>query len=185
MKNDMRALTIALCLWAPAAWAKGFKATTGSEVTFNAKITGSSFVARTEAVSGTVDYDEAAGLVKTATLVVKADSFRTGMDTRDEHTRDRYLEAARFPEVKFELKDAKVSSRPGSEATVTGTMTIKGVKKSVQVKLAIAGAASAPLVTATFPLNVTEFGIPQPKFAVVKMDPVIQVTAKIVFKPAG
>lgn len=164
------------------AWAKPFRVTTGSEVSFGAKITGSSFVARTEAVSGTADYDEAAGVVKTARLAVKADSFQTGMDTRDEHTRDKYLEAGKFPEVVFEVKDAKLVLKPGTQAAVTGTMIVKGVKRPISAQLTIGGSPSAPLVTATFPLNVTDFGIPQPKFAVVKMDSIIQVTAKLVFK---
>ncbi len=174
-----------LLLGGSVAAAKPLRVAPGSEVSFAAKITGSSFVGKSEAVSGTVDYDDATSNVRSATIVVLANSFKTGMDMRDEHTRDKYLEASKFPEIRFEVRGAKLAAAPGTRGTLDGTMIVKGSKRSVRAHVTVSGTAAAPVVTATFPLNVTEFGIPQPRFAVVKMEPTIQVTAKIVLAPAG
>lgn len=152
-----------------------------TEVSFLAKITASSFVAKSTAVSGVVDYDASASAIKSATIKVKTDSFDTGMSLRNSHMRDKYLEAQKFPEIVFQVENAKVAAAAGSEGALEGFFTIKGVKKAAKIPVKVAENSGAKLVvTSSFPLNITDYGIPQPGFTMVKMETVINVTLKLV-----
>src|SRR2546428_444304 len=91
-----------------SARAGSYKPAKGSEVTFVAKITASSFEAKSEALAGTVDFDAAGATVHSAAITVKADSFETGVGMRDGHMRDKYLEASKFPLIRLDLGEVKV-----------------------------------------------------------------------------
>jgi polyisoprenoid-binding protein YceI len=174
-----------LALWAGSAHARSYNVAHSSEVSFTAKITGGSFVAKSQAVSGTVDYDDATSTIKAATIIVKADSFESGMTTRDEHMRDKYLEAKQHPEIRLEVKSAKVALTPGAETDVDGTLVIKGNRRAVKLKVTIASTSPQIGITSKFPVNITDYGIAQPKFAVVKMETTVEVAVKINFFRTG
>lgn len=186
MKSDRLRVAAYLCALAAAGVAATASAATyevapGSEVQFVAKITATSFVAKSTALRGTVDYDGA--VIKAASIEVDATSFTTGMGMRDEHMRDNYLEAAKHPLILFKVESAKVAGDAGKVSGLAGKFVIKGVEKPVKIKIKIAEkSATGFTVLAKFKLDITDYGIPQPKFAVVKMEKVIQVTLKLVLK---
>ena len=61
---------------------------------------------------------------------------------------------------------------------------IKNVRRPTAVKLKVVEKKEGRIVVLSkFKLDVTKFGIPRPQFMVVKMDPVIQVTMKLVIQP--
>lgn len=171
----------ALLLAALPASAADYKAVPGCEVEFTAKITGSSFVATSTALGGTLSYDAATGTLEKATLIVKADSFATGMDMRDSHMKEKYLEAEKFPEIRLEVPKQPLAAAVGKTVPIKGEFVIKGIRRPVtlQVKLEKLDAGSL-VASCEFPLDITAYGIPQPKFAVVKMDTVIAATVKLV-----
>ncbi len=180
MKSELF-LGLAVLVLGHSAHAATYQVGKDSAVSFLAKITASSFVARSKALSGTVDYDEASGTVKAATIRVKADSFDTGMSLRNDHMRDKYLEAKKFPDIVFTLENGKVTATPGSESTLTGAFVIKGVKKPTTVKLEVKENAGGKLAASSaFKLDITEYGIPQPKFTMVKMETIIDVSLELV-----
>ncbi len=187
MRREARlAAAVVVCLLASAgALARPSPVAKGSEVSFVARITGSSFVAHSDALSGAVEYDAAARLLRHADLVVKADTITSGMGVRDDHMRDKYLEASRFPEIRFAAHEARLEPRAGAKGVVDGVFTIKGTQHPAKVEVTVDSVdGERMVVSAQFKLNVTDFGIPQPTFTVVKMDPVIDVTVKMVVAQA-
>lgn len=175
------AMTLVL-LGASSSRAAEYVVSKGSQVKFTAKITASSFVATTQAVRGTVELTNGASELQRATLVVAADSFTTGMSLRDAHMRDKYLEAATFPEVRFETANAAKPNERGV-AEVVGDFIVKGVRKGDKLTVTAMNEGTKLRVTARTKLDITAFGIPQPKFAVVKMDPVLDVEIELVLEP--
>lgn len=152
----------------------------GSHVSFDAKITASSFVAKSDALSGKVIYDPATSTLQEAHLAVKVDSLDTGMSLRNHHMRDKYLQASKYPQILLDVPKTTIAAKEGAEADIKGTFTIKGHKKTVPMHVRVDDASGGGMViTATLKLNVTDYGIPQPKFMVVKMDPVIAVTVNM------
>ncbi len=182
MSRELRssaALLITL-LASTSALARPAAVVKGSEVSFVSRITGSSFVTHSEDLTGTVDYDVAARQLRHADLLVKAESLTSGMEVRDEHMR-KYLDTAKFPEIRFTAERGAVDARPGATGTVEGVFTIKGTQRPAKVEVTVDGVDQGRIaVSAHFKLNVTDYGIPRPTFAVVKMDPVIDVTVKMI-----
>lgn len=173
----------AVALAALPAAAEEYEVRDGSEVGLTAHITAGTFEARTRELSGRVEYDEAAARVKSAEIALKAGSFRSGVAVRDRHMSEKYLEAGKYPLILFRLGRAGVRLEPGSEAEVDGTFEVRKVKKPARVKLRVVSRDGGRVtVRSQFRLSVTDFGIPRPSYAVVKMEPEVDVTVDLVLE---
>lgn len=172
------ALSIAAIAVSSTAHATTYNVADGSEVRFLARITGGTFTATNKAVSGHLGTNDE-GVVSAGAVVVKAAAFETGIGMRDTHMREKYLEADKCPVIALDLKGAKLPL--SGEADVEGTMEAHCVKKPVKVRVKVAANGDSYLATSSFPLEITQFGIPQPKMAVVKMETTIDVTVSIRF----
>ncbi|MEZ0314040.1 MAG: YceI family protein [Myxococcota bacterium] len=155
-----------------------YKVADGSQVGFLARITGGTFTATNKAVSGHLGADEN-GVVTEGAIIVKADAFSTGIGMRDSHMREKYLEASKCPVIALDLKGATLPT--SGEAEVEGTMEAHCVKKPLKVRVKVVESGGVYTASSNFPLDITQFGIPQPKMAVVKMDPTIDVTVSLRF----
>ena len=166
-----------------AAHAEQFSVTDDSSVEFLAKITASSFTATTEKVSGTVSQDAASSSLSGGELKVAAGSFESGMSMRDSHMRDKYLEAKKFPTIKLVITGGSIAAKAGAKGTLEGRFVIKGKEKTVKLPVTVKEASGGTLVVSSkFKLDIRDYGIAQPSFAVVKMEPVIDVTVTLVLK---
>lgn len=77
-------------------------------------------------------------------LTVKLDSYSTGIDLRDQHMKEKYLEVAKYPIAKLVLTD--VPFKDGKETSGIGMLTLKDTTKPVQIHyLAKGGKVSAKL----------------------------------------
>jgi polyisoprenoid-binding protein YceI len=82
-------------------------------------------------------------LESTAGAVIKTASIDTGSADRDQHLiSPDFLDVEKFPEITFTT--AKVTARHGSEFTVLGDLTIKGVTRPVELKLELEGVGNSP-----------------------------------------
>ena len=73
------------------------------------------------------------GQLQRIEATIEAGSIDTGVDQRDDHLRSAdFLDAARFPEVKFVSTGIK---RSGDESVITGDLTLHGITKPVTFKL--------------------------------------------------
>lgn len=96
--------------------------------------------------SGTVGDD---GSV-TGSLAIDAASVDTGNRRRDDHLRTAdFFEAEAHPSFTFDVLRATLSG-PG-QATLDGSLTIKGVTRSLQVPVTFSRSGDAVEVEATFP----------------------------------
>lgn len=175
----------AALLLSSVARADDYVVVKGSNVEFLAKITASSFVAKSEDVSGKVTHDGASSAITGGELRVGAGSFKTGMSMRDTHMREKYLEAEKFPQIKLMLDGSPIAAKAGTKATITGRFVIKGKQRAVKIPVQISQGKDGALVAeGKFKLDITQYGIAQPSFAVVKMEPVVDVTVHLVLKPS-
>jgi polyisoprenoid-binding protein YceI len=79
----------------------------------------------------------------TAEATMQAASIETGVADRDTHLRSGdFLEIEKYPTVSF--ANAKVVSGKGTDFTVTGDLTIKGVTKPVTLAVELDGVAKDP-----------------------------------------
>ena len=81
-------------------------------------------------------------------VVVSLKNLKTGLETRDKHMKEKYLEVNKFP-------DATLVSAKGSGGKATGLMRIRGTEKPVSGTYKISGNN----VDGEFKLKLSDFGI--------------------------
>ncbi|MCR9204131.1 MAG: YceI family protein [Halobacteriovoraceae bacterium] len=112
--------------------------------------------------------------VEKATFVVPLGTFKTGMDLRDEHMHDKYLESKKYPKAilyldSFDLKD---------EGEVSGKLKLHNNEKNVQVKYT--RVSSNPLkIEAEFKIILGDYGIEIPSFQGITVAKEIQIKANL------
>lgn len=72
------------------------------------------------------------GAIKSAELTIDAASLSTNVDARDNHLRSAdFFDVEKFPKITF--KSTKIT-QVGTDVTITGDLTIRGVTKPVTLK---------------------------------------------------
>ncbi len=95
----------------------------------------------------------------------------SGIEMRDKHMKEKYLELEKFPVATLEIKNL-ILPRPAPEGDFAmegvafeGPLTLHGLTKPVKGTAKIARAGGQMLVEAEFGLKITDFAIPIPNFA--------------------
>lgn len=91
--------------------------------------------------------------------------FDTGIDLRNRHMKEKYLETQKFPTAMVAVTEVllPVGFAPGQDALEVpfkGTLTLKGVSKPIQGKLDIRGAKMQTNAEFSFSLNDYPIGVP-------------------------
>ena len=175
--NSLRLILGVLLLgWCtPVMGATSYVVGEGSEISFVAKITGSSFRGKSKSLEGKVELNETGDTLVGAFIKVKASGFKTGMSQRDNHMRRKYIEASRFPWVSFKVEEPTGVLYDGTPMDLVGTISFHGVEKKSTAKVRVINRSEEGLVIkADFELNILDYGIKQPKFTVVKMAPLLK-----------
>ena len=109
--------------------------------------------------SGQIDYT---GNVETSrvNINIKTDSLTTDTADLTKHLKTAdFFDVAKYPEATFESTAIKAGGENGASHTVTGNLTMHGVKKSVTFPATIAVTADTATVNASFSINRKDFGI--------------------------
>ena len=87
-------------------------------------------------ISGTVTFDPAAPATTRGKIVVASSSLHVGNPMQQQHLLgDKWMDAAKYPEISFEAKELKNVKTTGDTITadVTGTFTLKGTSKEITI----------------------------------------------------
>lgn len=113
--------------------------------------------------TGTINFDDKDITRSAVEFSAKIESVDTGIAQRDAHLRTAdFFDAEKFPTMSF--KSTKVEKK-GKGYIVTGSLTIKGVTKTVSLPFTVAGAVKDPWggtrfgVSASTTIDRREFGI--------------------------
>jgi polyisoprenoid-binding protein YceI len=94
------------------------------------------------AFTGTAHIDEADPAASKVDLSIEVASIETGSADRDGHLKSGdFFDAETYPTITFTSTDVK---RAGSDWTITGDLTIKGVAKPVTIEFEQTGSARDP-----------------------------------------
>ena len=121
--------------------------------------------------SGDLVYDK--GNVS-GSLDVDMTSFTTGIEMRDHHMKEKYLEVGKFPKATLAVKSLQLpdlASLP-KDAPFQGDLTLHGVTLPVKGSLHIASVknkADAYSFNAKFPVKITEYKIAIPSYGSIKV----------------
>ncbi len=87
-------------------------------------------------ISGTVTFDPADPAATRGKIVVASSSLHVGNPMQQQHLlSDKWMDAAKYPEISFEAKELKNVKTTGDTTTadVAGAFTLKGISKEITV----------------------------------------------------
>jgi polyisoprenoid-binding protein YceI len=108
--------------------------------------------------------------------IVGLDSLNTGIELRDKHMKERYLETHKYPQAVFTVARSKIKV-PG-ETEVEGKLDLHGVSKPIKVHYSASGSEAQGTVTGTSHLNMKDFNIEVPSYLGVSVKPDVTVAFK-------
>jgi polyisoprenoid-binding protein YceI len=114
-------------------------------------------------------------------LQVPLDTVDTGIELRNRHMKEKYLQTATFP--KAELKVAKSLLKEGKGQKGTAHFVVHGEDKEVTVSYDVTKVGEGLEVKGSFDINLKQHGIDIPSYLGVTVKPDVKVTAAFVVKP--
>jgi polyisoprenoid-binding protein YceI len=147
-------------------------------------------------ISGTITADPANPAASSVDLTIDVASLDTGVAMRNEHLRDRYLAAEKFPTMSFKSISVTapvraIGANQPVDVSVTGDMTLHGVTKRITVPVRVVvipeseltrtsrGAGDWIHATTTFPIKLTDFGIEVPEKLLMKVSNDISIKVDV------
>jgi polyisoprenoid-binding protein YceI len=157
-------------------------------VTFTSQAPLETIIGKTADVTGfvAVNLDDIKSSAK-ARIEVDLTTLKTGIDMRDGHMRDNFLETAKYPKAVFELTkvDSISQNTLGDQkevkAILAGNFTVHGVTKAITIPATITyfkeseqttarTAGDLLHVAAAFNLLLGDYGIKRPQMLFMKLD---------------
>ncbi len=171
-----------ILIWGCSTALAGWTVVGEPEVGFHA--TGSPGFLTIEAEGKTLTLSEDDGALR---FTVPMNTVKTGIELRDSHMRDTYVEVASFPEVAITLDPAAVAwpsaDQKKSKGEVDGSFEAHGVSMPVRISYTAKWTSDGVRIDASFPYDVREHGIEIPSYMGVTIAPEMTARVDVVLKP--
>lgn len=161
-----------------------------AEAGFDLKATLHTVHGKTTRVSGEVRAvpGDGGALAFSGTIEVAAATLDTANAKRDAKMRGDCLAVDRFPALVFEPErfapgPAPVAADGATAGTLTGRLTIRGVTKPAALAVTLKPSGGGIVVEGTFDVAWADFGVPDPSFLFVRIDPVAHARVRAEFVP--
>ena len=146
---------------------------------------GGSFDAKTTSLSGSITAGPSGSHLFEGSLAVNLRTLDTGIDLRNEHLRENYLQVGRGPGFDTATLSAIDlngfnPAAPERKGSFTGLLTLHGVTRPVTGAFDVRQAGAGLRVTASFPVDLTTYGIPKPRYLGVGVKDIVQVEVAFV-----
>ena len=141
---------------------------------------GGSFDAKTTALTGSVTADPSGSQVFGGSLAVNLRTLDTGIELRNEHLRENYLEVGKGPgfdtATLSEIDLDKFNpDAPEAKGSFTGLLTLHGVTKPVTGTFDVRQAGAGLRVKASFPVDLSDYSIRKPRYLGIGVKDIVQV----------
>lgn len=117
-------------------------------------------------------------------FIVPLGRLDTGIELRNKHMREKYLEVGKFPKAELVVDRVGIKFPADGQESVgqaNGTMTIHGVSKPVAVNYRAKRSGSSYDVSGTLRINIKEYGVDVPSYlgVTVKPDVDLSISARV------
>ncbi|MCI0571887.1 MAG: YceI family protein [Myxococcaceae bacterium] len=177
MKTTLRAAALAVVLSGAAL--AGVHQTGGAQATFTGKGPAGF---KLEGKTSELRVEEKGSAVVVAVPLGK---LETGIELRDRHMKEKYLEVAKFPEAVLEVDRSRITlpaDGQSAQGQSTGKMSLHGQTKDVSFSYVIKRSGDTYQVEGKVPLNLKDYGINIPSYLGVTVQPDIQTAVGFSFK---
>ena len=160
------ALVLLACL--PAAAAEPWRVTQGDLRIAVPLKPGGGFEAKSNSLAGSLTLAGGTPLAVGGELAVDLKTIDTGIDLRNQHLREKYLEVAKAGFDKAVLSELRLTDATGEtfdgKTGFTATLRLHGVSKPISGNAEIHHVGDAARVAASFALTLTDFGVEPPQY---------------------
>ncbi len=115
------------------------------------------------------------------TVTVPLGNLKTGIDLRDRHMREKYLEVGKYPNAELVVAKSALkmpASGGDSQGDATGTMKLHGKTKNVSFHYIARKEGTAMKVGGTVHIDMRDYGIEIPNYMGVTVKPEVDVEVK-------
>ena len=165
-------------------------AVTAGDVRVRCRLTvGGSFDAVTSSLSGDLRPSANDAAAFSGELRVNLATLDTGIELRNGHLRDDYLEVGRGPDFRQAVLSGIVLDEPPPagggrrETRFSGSLVLHGVRRAIEGEAELRRRDGRIQVEAVFPLSLEAFGIPPPRYLGIGVRDAVEVTVR--FDAAG
>ena len=150
---------------------------------------GGSFDAATSSLSGVLRPSASDAAAFSGELRVDLATLDTGIDLRNRHLRDDYLEVERGPDFRQAVLSGIVLGEPPpagggrSRTRFSGFLALHGVRRAIEGEAELRRRGRRIQVEAVFRLSLEAFGIPPPRYLGIGVRDAVEVTVR--FDAAG
>jgi len=113
----------------------------------------------------------------TVAITVGLNSLKTGIDLRDRHMKEKYLETGKYPTAILQVEKAKLKVPTGG-MDIEGKLNLHGVTRPVRVHYSADGSEHKANITGTVRVNMKEFSINIPSYLGVTVKPDVDVSVQ-------
>lgn len=107
-------------------------------------------------------------------------SLSTGIELRDKHMKEKYLQTNLFPEAIMNFKNFKLPTKESKQKNkIKAWLDLHGVKKEIEVEAECQNTQNNYQVHLEFSLDLSDFKINIPSYAGIKVADQVQVTADV------
>lgn len=132
-----------------------------------------------------------AGKDVTGDLTFDVNTLNTGIEMRDRHMKEKYLQVDKYPTAKFKITklmlpaDFSPNGFRADKVPFEGDLTLHGVTKPVKGIATISGNVGTTTGHMEFGTQITDYGIEIPNYMGVKVADKVDVDVDVVAKPTA
>jgi polyisoprenoid-binding protein YceI len=106
-------------------------------------------------------------------FTVEVSSIDTGIDLRNHHMCEKFMECAKFPTVQLVINrsDLPIPTTEEKKVSIAGTFTAHGVEQPTTVEMTVSPAKNGFTVDGSFKFNTTNHGVAIPNYLGVTVYP--------------
>ena len=145
---------------------------------------GGSFDAVTSSLSGDLRPSANDAAAFSGELRVNLATLDTGIELRNRHLRDDYLEVGRGPDFRqavlsgIVLDDPPPAGGGRRDTRFSGSLVLHGVRRAIEGEAELRRRGGRVQVEAVFPLSLEAFGIPPPRYLGIGVRDAVEVTVR-------
>lgn len=91
-------------------------------------------------------------------------SLKTGIELRDDHLKNKYLEVDKYPTATLKISDLKLPSNLENGFTFKGTLNLHGVDQPVEGNASVVADSNSHKLSSDFKIKLSQFKIEIPSF---------------------
>lgn len=119
----------------------------------------------------------------TAEFKLPIQSLSTGIELRDKHMKEKYLESEKYTDAVLKIENLELKSLEASkDEPFTGTLKLHGIEKPVAGTFSNTGSEGSQKIHAEFKIKISDHGIEIPSYAGIKVTDDVEVKIDVELK---